>query len=143
MKSHRRGFFKTLLAGALAAVLPKPDPSPAALRDALALKQFFERRLAEAEALPKVAIAYQQNGHTFYKLLPEPRFNYAANFERANRHLAQLEAEWTDDMAFLSGDQWQRTLKIVNPDGSRKSVTINDPTSARSFPEPAPPSPLS
>lgn len=119
--NSRRGFFKTLFAGALAAVLPKPALPTLSLRDAMVLKQYFEQRRAEAAALPRMSTAYVQDGHTFYDLIPE--FDYAANLERANRHLAQLMAGWAkEDLKFLSGDKWKP--RIISPTSADSSPEL-------------------
>lgn len=49
--NSRRGFFKTLVAGALAAALPKPKVVPQEVLDALEMNEFFRRKLLECARL--------------------------------------------------------------------------------------------
>lgn len=78
--NSRRGFFKTLVAGALAAVLPKPK-------------------------LPAILIKRIPDPLPLY-----PPFDFESNLERANRHIAQIEAEWLKDVEFWDGDQWPQRI---------------------------------
>ncbi len=148
MTSHRRGFFKTLFAGALAAVLPKPKLGrPCLTIDRLTplIKRIPDPLPYWPEPIPQyMATAYVENGHTMYELWPRPPFDFKANWERANRQMEQMMAEWAEqDMKFLAGQEWAQarigeTIHVKRP--QRFSTSRS---SENSFPAPDSPSPLS